>query len=257
MWLALDIGNSAIKGGFFDGPHLERPFRVPVSGGEAAWPAALAERLDGLPVTRAGIASVVPARTSLAQATIYEATRTSAELVRTSMRLPFGMAYETPHTLGADRLAAAAAAWTEHGAAATPPRSVVALDAGTALTLDVVRADGVFLGGSIGPGPGLLMRALHAGTAQLPDVPLTLPDRPIGRSTREAIQVGVMGGFLESTRGLLRRLAPALGDAPFVVATGGWGALLAEHLADVHRYDPYLVLRGVRALLAINDGPAR
>ena len=133
---------------------------------------------------------------------------------------------------------------------------MIALDAGTALTLDAIRADGVFLGGSIGPGPNLLVRALHAGTAQLPIVPLVLPEQPVGRTTQEAIQVGVMWGFLESARGLLRRLAEALGDDPIVVATGGWGALLSERLADVHRYNPHLVLHGVRALLEWNGEPA-
>lgn len=253
MWLTLDIGNSTIKGGFFSGPRLERAFRLPTSASEAAWQAALGEQFDDVPITRAGIASVVPARTTLAQATIRAVAETSAEVIGASMKLPFAMAYETPHTLGTDRLAAAAAAWTQHGATATPPRSVIALDAGTALTFDVVRADGVFLGGSIGPGPDLLVRALHTGTAQLPDVPLVLPGQPIGRATQEAIQIGVMWGFLESTRGLLHRLTETLGDSPFVVATGGWGALLAEQLADVHLYDPHLVLRGVRVLLEWND----
>lgn len=254
MWLALDIGNSAVKGGFFDGARLERTFRLPVEGPEEAWQAVLCDHLRAVSITHAGIASVVPARTVLALEAIRSATETSAVVIRASMRLPFRMAYETPHTLGADRLAAAAAAWTRFGATATASRSVIALDAGTALTFEVIRSDGVFLGGSIGPGPGLLLRALCTGTAQLPDVPLVLPERPLGRTTQESIQIGVMQGFLESSRGLLGRLAGALDEAPVVVATGGWGALLHDHLPDVHHYDPHLVLRGVQVLLGLNTG---
>ena len=253
MWLTLDIGNSAVKGGLFDGSRLERSFRLPTAdtAGAVAWQIALDQHLSGLGVTRAGMVSVVPSRTETVRSLVEEVTGIVPEVLRADEPLPFAMAYETPHTLGTDRLAAAAAAWAQHGR--TSARSVVALDAGSALTLDVVRRDGVFLGGTIAPGPELLLRALHTGTAQLPSVPLSLPEHAIGRTTQEAIQIGVMRGFLESTRGLLHGIVAALGDEPFVVATGGWGAFLKDHLADVHRHDPHLVLRGVEVLLRLND----
>ena len=261
MWLALDIGNSAVKGGFFDGPRLERSFRLPTTDAPAAWQAALRQHLSGLPVVRAGIVSVVPPRTEEVQRVVEAATGVVPEVLQAGALLPFIMAYKTPHTLGTDRLAAAAAAWTQHGR--TPQgegkpsaRSVIALDAGSAVTLEAVHRDGVFLGGTIAPGPELLLRALHTGTAQLPSVPLSLPKHAIGQTTQEAIQIGVMQGFLESTRGLLHRVAEALGDAPFVVATGGWGAFLKTHLADVHHHDPHLVLRGVEVLLRLNSEAA-
>ena len=254
MWLTLDIGNSAVKGGFFDGPALEHAFRLPTSDASTAWQNALRRHLDGYDVTRAGIVSVVPSRMEAAQALVEEATGVLPEVLRADSALPFTMAYETPHTLGTDRLAAAAAAWMQQGR--TSARSIVAVDAGSALTLDVVRGDGVFLGGTIAPGPGLLLHALHTGTAQLPPVPLSLPDRMIGQTTQEAIQIGVMRGFLESTRGLLHRTLATLGGKPFVVATGGWGPLLKHHLTDVHHHDPHLVLRGVSVLMHLNSSTA-
>src|SRR5690606_2623443 len=135
---------------------------------------------------------------------------------------------------------------------AQPDRPLVVVDAGTAVTVEVVSADDVFLGGTIGAGPDLVRRALAGGTAQPPDVAPGLPPRAIGRSTREAIQSGLLFPFLDGVRGLLTRIADELGTEPYAVATGGWGTLLAEHVPAIVHAEPHLVLHGVRALLDLN-----
>jgi type III pantothenate kinase len=170
--------------------------------------------------------------------------------VRHGMHLPFALQYDTPHTLGNDRLAAAAAAWLRYGKDVT--RSVVAVDAGTAVTFEVVDGRGVYRGGPIGAGPGLLRRALREGTAQLPAVPLELPEEIIGRSTQEAIQSGIMYGFLDGVAGILHRIEERLGTPPFIVTTGGWGAFLHEYLPSVDACDPHLVLHGIHLLMGLN-----
>ncbi len=249
MWLVFDIGNSWIKGGVFIEDRLERTFVLPHDAASLA--AGLDAEMDGLKGARppVGLASVVPASTEQV-AGLLRSRDLEVTLIDSAMRLPFEMAYRTPRTLGTDRLAAAAAAWMLYGK--TLRRNVVALDAGTAFTYDVVGRDGVYLGGSIAPGPALMQRALHADTAQLPEVPLELPGSPIGRSTREAIQAGVMYGFIDSVRGLLERIRAALDDDVFVVATGGWSRLLHAHVSAVDEVDPHLVLRGVRILMTMN-----
>jgi type III pantothenate kinase len=170
------------------------------------------------------------------------------------MKLPFKLAYRTPETLGTDRLAAAAAAWLLYGRGESRrvSRGVIALDAGTAFTYEVIDRNGVYQGGTISPGPGLMQRSLNRDTAQLPEVPLSLPDAPIGRSTVEAIQAGIMYGFIESVRGLLNRIDGMLGEDAFVVVTGGWGTLIKEHVSDVDAFEPHLVLEGVRLLMEMN-----
>ena len=250
MWLVLDIGNSAAKGGFFEGDQLKDPFRLPLSGEDppASWEAAFEERLRGRAVTRAGIASVVPAATSGVQVLLNRLANVEAEVIHHQMRLPFTLAYQTPHTLGADRLAAAAAAWSLYGRT----RAVVALDAGTAVTVEVVDRAGLFLGGSIGAGPHLLREALAHGTAQLPPVPLERPPTPIGRTTQEAIQAGIMYAFIDSVHGMLDRISKSLDENPFVVATGGWSPFLNEHLDAIDHVDPHLVLHGIRVLMMLN-----
>lgn len=253
MWLALDIGNSAVKGGLFDGEALRESFRLALAHRDAreGWEAALDEALAGQPVERAGIASVVPAATAVVAPLLARRYGVQAQVIRHTMRLPFRHTYQTPETLGTDRLAAAAAAWTQYGSPGVP---VIALDAGTALTYEVIDAEGVYRGGVIAAGPALLRDALAHGTAQLPAVPLEAPPSPLGRSTREALQAGIVWGFVDGVHGMLARLSGLLGAAPLVVATGGWAGFLHEHLDEIDHVEPHLVLHGIRVLMALNEG---
>lgn len=259
MWLALDIGNSAAKGGLFEGRTLQHVFHVDhqqpelrAEDAEEAWVRAFHPDLDGIAIERLGIASVVPSVTASAAAALKRLTGAPIERIRPNMQLPFDLAYRTPDTLGVDRLAAAAAAWMAYGADDASSRSVVAVDAGTAVTLDVISREGVYEGGIIGPGPVLLRRALHNGTAQLPEVPLTWPNRVIGRSTGEGLQSGIMIGFVESVRGLLTQVMVTLDDRPAVVVTGGWRDLLARQIDAIDHVAPHLVLDGIRVLMELN-----
>lgn len=272
MWLVLDIGNSMVKGGLFDGEALRHVFHLdalpaddPSEGATAAWMRALRHAMDGADVDRVGISSVVPDTLLVAEEAARRLTGAPIHTVHTGMRLPFALAYETPQTLGTDRLAAAAAAWLRYGAGSGAPgsadepdqgaQSVIAIDAGTAVTYEVIDRSGVYRGGAIAAGPVLMQRALRTGTAQLPTIPLTFPDDVIGRSTREAMQSGLMWSFVDSVQGMVARLSARLDDTPVVVVTGGWGDLLHQHLDAADYIEPHLVLYGVRDLLALNALP--
>jgi type III pantothenate kinase len=253
MILTLDIGNTAVKGGLFDGPDLVRTFRL-ASDASASVPAyrhALRHHLGGEDVERVGLASVVPAVAERIAEAARAETLHLPLAVAPDLALPFAMGYETPMTLGTDRIAAAAGAWARFHSDA-PDRPLVVVDAGTAVTLEVVSADGVFLGGAIGAGPDLVRRALARDTAQLPEIDAVVPRRAVGRSTAEALQAGVMLPFLDGVRGLLARVTAELGAAPLVVATGGWSSLLAEHVEAIRHVEPHLVLYGVRDVLERN-----
>jgi type III pantothenate kinase len=165
-------------------------------------------------------------------------------------RLPFRMDYETPLTLGADRVAAAAGAWVRRG---DPGRGIIAVDAGTAVTVDAVTSRGVYLGGLIAPGPELLRKALHDGTAQLPLVELE-PGAPlIGRTTVEAIQSGIMNGFAASVEGVVQRMAAELEGSSRLYLTGGWSAFLRSRIKQRSFLVPDLVLEGVRVLYELHE----
>lgn len=245
-FLALDAGNSSVKAARWDGG-WGAIVRWP---SDAAPPAVWAGRLTRLgDVTGAGIASVVPDLTPLLAEAIREAHGVEAGVVSASLPLPFRMAYRTPQTLGTDRLAAAVAAWAAGGG-----RPVVALDAGSAITTEVVSSEPAYLGGAILPGPNLLRRALARDTRQLPEVEWVLPASPVGASTAEAIQAGLTTLVLDGVEGLLRRTAEAVGGGPLVVATGGWGPWLADRIDRIDRVEPHLVLEGVRLLTSRDAG---
>ncbi|HND88473.1 MAG TPA: type III pantothenate kinase, partial [Saprospiraceae bacterium] len=103
--------------------------------------------------------------------------------------LPFVNAYRTPQTLGKDRLAAAAGAQ-----ALWPGEACVVVDCGTCIKYEWVEADGTYRGGNIAPGLHMRIRAMHEFTARLPQVPMEMPDSPVGHSTETALQNGALRG---------------------------------------------------------------
>lgn len=256
MLLALDIGNSAVKAGLFEGDtltwqaSLSLPDPSSTDPEGAHWHDAFAPHLNDHKIDRIGLASVVPARTNLVTSAVQSLTDAPVTPVHPEMDLPFDLDYDTPNTLGVDRLAAAAAGWVRHGQDLS--RSVLVVDAGTAVNCEVIHRDGLYLGGAIAAGPALSCEALRGGTAQLPEIPLTLPEHPVGQSTQTALQSGIIGGLIDSVRGMTDRLAQPLPDAPRLVLTGGWSPLLTDHLDTEAQHAPHLVLRGVRLLTAMN-----
>ncbi|WP_251941271.1 type III pantothenate kinase [Salinibacter ruber] len=254
MLLALDVGNSAVKAGLFSGDELVRVFSVDPPDADATdasyWRAELDSALADATVEHAGLVSVVPARTDAVARALRGVVDAPLTIVAPEMALPFTLDYDTPDTLGTDRLAAAAAGWTRYGRDAS--RSVIVVDAGTAVNYEVVHRNGTYQGGAIGPGAVLMRNALQAGTAQLPDVPLHLPETPVGPSTRTALQSGILWGLIDSVQGMAARLAAQLPDAPRLVLTGGWSNPLIDHLTIEATHAPHLVLRGVRLLAEKN-----
>jgi type III pantothenate kinase len=257
MLLTLDIGNSAVKGGLFEGPELVRIFSVSrdaVDTGSRprppAWREALSSPLSDASINQIGLASAVPDTATAVIEALSDLADASVTHVSPTSSLPFELGYETPNTLGADRLAAAAAGWVHFGRVESPPRSVIVVDAGTAVTCEVVHREGIYRGGTIGAGPGLVRRALRSGTAQLPTVPLNLPEDPVGHSTQTALQSGITWGLVDGVRGMIDRLGATLPDDPKTVLTGGWGSLLADHLDRPVHHAPTLTLHGVRLFVS-------
>ena len=245
VFLALDVGNSSTKAAVWDGTAWSDVARFP---SDDAPPGVWADRLGPLvrPGTPSGVASVVPAVTRSLSEGVRLVTGAAPGVVSARLALPFRMGYRTPETLGADRLAAAVAAF-----ALGDGGPVVAVDAGTALTLDAVDvpADGpVYLGGAIAPGPDLLARSLARGTGALPDIALTPDAVAVGTTTAEGIQAGVAGLFLGGVERLLAQTSAALSARPFVVAAGGWAGWLVDRGLAVDAVVPTLVLDGVRLL---------
>lgn len=154
-----------------------------------------------------------------------------------------GLHYPHPETIGPDRLANAIAARNLF----EPP--VVVVDFGTAVTFDIVDAQGRYVGGIIAPGLAAMTDYLHEKTALLPRIQIRDIRSAIGRSTEEAMLIGAVHGYRGLVRELIHTLrrelrAPALP----VVATGGYARLIARGLPEISRVRPHLTLDGLRLL---------
>lgn len=237
--LCLDLGNSRLKGFLWEEGHGRASFSI-AAVDEAAWAAALAE-----PLAAAG------GRVALASVNPPVAARLSAWLAAQDAQcwrlasadpLPFPCAIADRRTLGADRVCNAAAAW----AAGLAP--AVVIDAGTAMTVDIVDPAGCYLGGAILPGPALALAALGAGTAQLPRAAARWSSEPWGKSTATALAAGALWGGLAAAEGYAARLRRRWPTAA-VVLTGGLAAdFAARWQAGAARLEPDWTLRGLAAL---------
>ena len=165
------------------------------------------------------------------------------QVLRHDLPLPIRIGYETPETLGVDRIAAAAGA-----ASLWPGRNVLAIDAGTALTFEIVTADGYYPGGAISPGLRMRFSALSRNTHALPEVDPGAEVPLIGRNTREAILAGVVNGMVNEIDNSINSLKNKYNDLS-VILTGGDARYLSERLKNPIFVEENLVLSGLCSIL--------
>jgi type III pantothenate kinase len=246
-WLVLDVGNGAAKGALVDSTGtIATAFRQPYHSG---WVEELVGRCPA-DIERVGMVSVHPGRSNELLAHLPR-----IETFDAYSALPIRVGYQTPETLGADRIAAAVGGWLVAAREESAER-VIVIDAGTAVTFEIIDSPGIYLGGTIAPGPHLMREALQRGTAQLPAVELTLPDEPIGRTTFGALQSGILNAFIGGVLFTLEQLRLE-GREDCVLLTGGWSDLLRDHLPDGTRHRPHLVLEGVIAMMQMGASHLR
>ena len=250
MWLIIDAGNSRIKAALFgDDRSPIRVASIPTNCGREELRSQLIALADGAQVDRAGIAAV--SSTPFLGELIDELAPGVTPLrVNAGLKLPLRNAYETPATLGTDRIASASAAWMHYGKVSQRP--TVSVDFGTAVTYEVITRDGTFIGGAIAPGPRLQLESLNRGTAHLPLLEDIESKSPIGASTRAAIEAGVMYGFVDGVAGMLARIEYQLGESPVVILTGGWSEQVSPLLDVDHKVDRHLVVKGIRIIMELN-----
>ena len=160
-----------------------------------------------------------------------------------------GMAvrYDNPKEVGADRITDAVAAYDLYGG------PTIVVDLGTATTIEVVSAEGEYLGGAISPGVAISMEALYSHAAALRSVELVEPRTVIGRSTAESIQSGVLYGSAAMIDGMCARVKAEIGEAT-VIATGGLSTLIAPFSTAISHVEPWLTLHGLRCIYEYNEG---
>lgn len=254
MLLCLDIGNSQIHGGVFDGG-LRLQFRKtthPLGSSDefgVFFTAVLRENgVDPRAVKSVAICSVVPPALYPIRSACLKYFQCEPFVLQAGVKTGLKVRYRNPHEVGADRIAGAIGATLRR-----PAASVIVVDCGTATTLEVITAEAEYLGGAILPGVGISVETLAGRTAKLPTVELTRPTVALGRSTIESIQSGVYHGHVGAIRQLIAELSREAfpGQRPYVIGTGGFARLFEpEKLFD--EIVPELVLLGLKHAEAAN-----
>jgi type III pantothenate kinase len=257
--LAIDVGNSNIVLGIYDGARLVASWRAATEvlrqTDEYAVMLHGLCQLEGVELRRvSGVAlsSVVPPLTETFRQLARRYLRVEPLVVEPGIRTGIRVRTDNPKEVGADRIVNALAAQQLYG---TP---VIVVDLGTATTLDAVSADGDYLGGAIAPGIMVALEALVGRTSRLQRIEVTRPRSAIGRNTVSAMQSGLLFGYVGLLEGLIERIQRELDGTARVVATGGLAQLLAGETSTIDVVNPDLTLEGLRLIYELNrHEPAR
>jgi type III pantothenate kinase len=251
--LAIDVGNTNIVLGVFEGDRLSQSWRLATLRERTAdeigiWAAQLFQHQDLDPQTVTGIvmASVVPPLTGTMMAMGQRYFGLAPLNVDSTTDTGMPILYEHPAEVGADRIVNGVAAYQLYGRDAHAPLIIV--DFGTATTFDAVSANGEYLGGIICPGVQISADALFQRAARLPRVDVRKPCEVIGRTTVGAMESGLFYGYVGLVEGLVRRMQRELGSNAVCVATGGLADMIAPETELIQHVDLDLTLQGLRVV---------
>lgn len=250
MLLTIDVGNTNTVLGLFRGDTLVESFRIKTDPRSTSDEMMLTFRglLSGTPhITGISLCSTVPAvlhemRTMLA--TYYD--DVPCTIVEPGTKTGVQVLTDNPKEVGADRIVNTLAAHHLYGG------PCVVVDFGTSTNLDVVSAQGDFLGGALAPGIQISLDALSARAAQLRKVELVRPRSVIGKNTVEALQSGALYGFAGQVDGLVDRIREEMPGLQTVVATGGLAEIVVPESRTITHHCPELTLIGLALVFAKN-----
>jgi len=253
MLLAIDVGNTNIVVGVFDGEQLTADFRIHTddrfTGDELGLVLVdLLGRQDLVPdqVTAMVVSSVVPTLARSIDELSHTYFHRPPMLVGPGTRTGIRIQYDDPRLVGADRIANAIAAHHLYQGPA------VLVDFGTATTFDAIDAGGDYLGGAIAPGIQLSHDALVSHAAMLIRVELTAPTEAIGHNTTASMQSGIVFGYVGLVEGLVERFRREMTGPAKVIATGGLATSLSSLMPSIDIVDERLTLHGLRLIHELN-----
>ena len=254
MIFTMDVGNTNIKMGLFNGKELIKYWRLSTNrtntSDEYGILVTSLFHTDGLSrkqVNGIMISSVVPTINFIIEHMCNDYFGISPMFVMPGVKTGLNIQYDNPQALGSDRICNAVAAQAYYGA------PCIYIDFGTATTFGVVNEKGSFVGGCICPGIKIASEALVHGTSKLPNFELIWPETVIGRNTITNLQSGMLYGFVGQVEYLIKRMKQELGrEDTVVVATGGMARMIAEQTKSIEHIDGLLTLKGLRLIYERN-----
>ena len=254
MLLRIDIGNTNIKYGVFDGENLKESFRVSSRLSRTAdeYGSVLVNLLSDRGIEKSKITGIIissvipPLNYTICHMCEYFF-GISPIMVGPGIQTGLNVKVENPKEVGADRIVNSVAAYKKYGG------PIVVIDFGTATTFNIIDKNGAFVGGVIAPGIKTSLEGLVSSTAQLPMIELVSPKSVIGKNTETNMQAGIVFGFAGLVESLLMRVKKELGETQVkVVATGGLGEIIAKEVRAIEKVDRTLTLEGLRFIFELN-----
>lgn len=254
MLLVLDVGNTNITCGIYDGDKLAHTFRImsktPRTSDEfgvAICDLAARQGVDPKEVDGVAIASVVPNIMHSLIASVKKYFNIDPLVVGPGVKTGIKIDTPNPKEIGPDRIVDAVAAYEKFRG------PILVLDFGTATTYDLVTDDGRFTVGITAPGVRISAEALWMGTAKLPEIEIVMPKSILANDTIWSMQAGLMYGQIGQTEYIIKQVKKETGyDKLKVVATGGLGRIISNETDMIDEYDPDLTLEGLRLIYAKN-----
>jgi type III pantothenate kinase len=249
--LAIDVGNTNIVLGVFDGDTLVQSWRLQTLRERTSDELGLLVdglfahgKIDTSRIRGVILGSVVPPLTGTFKTMVTRYFGVPAVTIEPGTDTGMPILYDNPAEVGADRIVNSVGAWNRFGGARDRPMIVV--DFGTATTLDAISAKGEYLGGAICPGVQISADALFQRAARLPRIDVRKPSRIVGRTTIGAMESGLFFGYVGMVEGLVKRMSAELGGKAICVATGGLADVIAPEVPQIEHVDPDLTLHGLR-----------
>jgi type III pantothenate kinase len=255
MLLAIDIGNTNVTLGVFDGEKLRVTYRLATHTSQmpdeyAVFLLSLLKQsgIDKSAITEGAISCVVPPLTTTFNELLKKYFDIKPLTIGPGIKTGVRIRYDNPRELGGDRMSNAAGALSLYKA----PIIVVAM--GTATAFDTISKEGDYLGGAVAPGLTIAAEALYTRTAALPRVELVRPRKAIGPNTVAAMQSGIIFGYAGLIDGVVSRIQEELGEKAMVVATGGYAGIIAKETKLIEKINPNLGLIGIKVIHDLNRG---
>ena len=260
MLLALDVGNTNLTFGVFDEKDTSSQYVPRATWRISTETSRMADEYGMLfshllpdkgvsvdDLTGIVLCSVVPPLTSIFVEVCKKHLKVDPMVVGTGVKTGIKVLYDTPRDVGVDRIADAAAALKLYGG------PVIIVDFGTGTVFDAISANGEYMGGAIAPGIVVSSDALFHSASQLRRVELVAPSTAIGKNTVHAMQSGLVLGYVEMVKGMVKRFDNELGGGCKIIATGGLAGIIEEQANLFDTVNPDLTLIGLRIIYDLNS----